>query len=159
MLEQGDQFEARTRVALGIERTAAQGAWRTATGDQLAGTVDERGDLRPGDEEPGTGGFDRRLLLLLGQQLLRDEHHAVVALVPRDGQRPDDPFGDDGFDQIEQRRHRGVVDGREVREQPGEVVRQRADLLLLALEGDDDAVALRLEVEDALPGLDRPRPR
>ena len=69
-----------------------------------------------------------------------------------------DPFGDDGLDEVEQRGHRASLDGRQVREQPGEVVGQRADLLLLALERDDDAVALGLQVEHALPGrTDRAR--
>ncbi len=61
--------------------------------------------------------------------------------------------GHDRPDEIEQRGHHRLVDRRQVGEQPAEVLRERAHLLFLELQRDDETIALHLHVEHAMAGF------
>src|SRR5262249_26028514 len=87
--------------------------------------------------------------LLFFEQLVGDHQDAIARLVVADSDRGDDPRRVDGLEQRQSAR-RALGDGRQLLEQARQVLRQRAHLLLLALERDQGALLARLEIKHAL---------
>src|SRR5207247_142985 len=107
--------------------------------------LDERRRLGARDREAGR----RRLLAFLVDDGLGDHDDALALLVPAEAERGHRPRRVHGLDEVEAlgrrlRRRRQLV------EYLREVGRQRAHLLLLALERDEPALLASLDVEDAL---------
>src|SRR5687768_9333413 len=160
-------------MAVGIDRQAAGATDRPPGLDERARALDEGGGLRPREAEAGLGGVGRLrglrrralprlrllapfalllfsfLVVLLLRQLLGDDEDAVGALVVGDAERADHP----GLrHRLEESQVLGQFPGvGKIREELGEIFRERAHLLLLELESDDTATLAGLEVEDAAP--------
>src|SRR5437773_964997 len=137
----------RADVAARILGLGAERADRPARPDERPRALDERRRLDPADVEAG----GRRLLRLavLLKVLVGDDHDAVLPLVVphadgADGPRRLDRLEEEGLGQ-------GLRAGTaELSEQAREVVGERADVLLLALERGDPVGLAGLEIEDAL---------
>src|SRR5262249_6325804 len=78
-----------------------------------------------------------------------DDHDALSVLVPTQSERGDRPHGLHGLDELEPPRRR-LGGRRQLVEHLRQIGRQRAHLLLLALQRDELAFLTTLDVEDAL---------
>src|SRR5213596_68461 len=137
----------RAHVAARILGLSAERADGPARLDERARALDERRRLDAADLEARR----RRLLplALLPELLVGDDHDAVLPLVVSHADRADGPRRLDRFEE------RGLGHGcarstAELGQQAREVVVERADVLLLALERGHPAGLTGLEIEDAL---------
>src|SRR5689334_14132473 len=138
----------RAGVPAGILRLAAPRADLTASLHQDVRLLDERGRLSPGDQHARR----RRIAaFFLVQELVGDDQDTIARLIVADRDRGDDPRRVDRLQEREVAR-RPFADGRQLLEEARQILRERADLLLLALQGDERALLARLEIEDALAG-------
>src|SRR5262245_7403121 len=104
----------------------------TARLHQLVRLLDEGRRLRAADQQAHRGG----VALLVLQELVGDDQDAIARLVVADGDRGDDPDRVDGLEQ-RGRLDRGGADGRQLLEEAAQILGERSDLLLLALERDE----------------------
>src|SRR5882672_8914468 len=111
--------------------------------------LDERRRLRAVDQEARGG---RLALGVLLHRLVGDDQDAVARFVIAHGDRRDGPGRVDRLDQREVGGRRRAAAGQAVQER-AEVLRERPDLLLLALERDELALLAPLEIEDSLARL------
>src|SRR5206468_3366644 len=111
--------------------------------------LDERRRLRAVDQEARGG---RLALGVLLHRLVGDDQDAVARFVVAHGDRRDGPRRVDRLDQRQVPRRRHAAAGQPVQER-AEILGERADLLLLALERDELALLARLDVEDPLARL------
>src|SRR5262249_25262307 len=139
---------ARTGMAGRVLRLAAHRADRPASLHQLAHALHEGGGLTARDVKARDGGLLLRLFL---EKLSRLQHHPVVVLIVADTEGSDRPRG---RHRLEQRGVAGlfVAAAGELGQQSAQVLAERADLLLLALQREQPLGLARLEVEHALPG-------
>src|SRR5215831_311107 len=146
-------------VTAGIHGLAAHGAVGPSALHQLGGAGDESLGLLARDAHARGGGLLARALafLFLLEQLVGFHDDAIVLVVVAHAQGGHDPRGFGKVEEVHLGRHLPL--GRaQFGDEAGEVVAERLDLALLALEGDDGAPLSRLQVEDALAGLaDGPR--
>ena len=153
-------------MTLGIDRLPTEAARRSTGLDELVADGDEGRDLGPGHAEPGGGGLvargDQRggvvevegleVVVVDLEELLGDDHDAVVGLLVGHGQAADRPGqlgglgGGGGLD------HGQALGRREVGEDAAEVLAQGGDLLLLDLERGGDRVLAGLQEEGAPAG-------
>src|SRR5437867_5629273 len=132
-------------VAARIFRLAAHRTDRPPRLHQRLRALHERGRLRAGDREA----CRRRLLALLLDDGLRDHDDALPLLVPAQAQRGHRPGRLHRLHQVEALRRR-LRRRRQLVEHLPQVRRQRAHLLLLALDGHQPAPLTSLDIEDAL---------
>src|SRR5262245_45996083 len=139
---------AGTGMAGRVLRLAAHRADGPAGLHQLPHTLHEGGGLTARDVNARDGGLLLRLLL---EKLSRFQHHAVVVLVVANTEGRDRPRRGQRLEQRGVAGLFGAVPG-ELRQESAQVLTERADLLLLALQGEQLPGLARLEVEHALPG-------
>src|SRR5499427_1982267 len=146
-------------VTAGVHGLAAHGAIGASALHKLGGAGDEGLGLLAGDAHARGGGLLARALafLLLLEQLVGLHDDAIVLVVVAHAQGSHDPGGLGEVEEVHLSRHLAL--GRaQFGDEAGEVVPERLDLALLALEGDGGATLPRLQVEDALSGIaDGPR--
>src|SRR5262249_14327631 len=112
------------------------------------GRADERGGGGQVDQNAAEA---RSVPALPREQPARLDHDAVAPLVVADADRPDVPRRLERLEQHEVVRRLDAV-ALEPREEAGQVLGQRAHLLLLDVGGHGPPRRARREVEDALPG-------
>src|ERR1700730_6804036 len=145
---------ARADVAGKVHGRAAHGAGGPPALHQLLGTLGEGVRLLSCDAHACGGGLLARALafLFLFEELVRFHDDAIVLLVVAHAHGGHDPRGLGKVEQVEVGGHLAL--GRaQLGDEPAQVVAQRFDLPLLALERDERALLARLQVEDALARL------
>src|SRR5213593_154156 len=138
---------ARTDVAARLPGLAARRADGPAGLREGAHPLHERRRLGARDVKARDGGL---LFRFLFEELPRFQHDPVAVLIVAHAEGGDGPGGVHG---LEQRRVAGLLAGagRELGQEPPQVLTERADLLLLALEGEELPGLARLQIEHALP--------
>src|SRR5216117_3596828 len=133
----------RAHVAARVPGPAAERADRPTRLHERPRALDERRRLDTADLEA------RRRRLLGLALLVHDDDDAVTALVVPDADRADGPRRLGRLEErgLGQRLRAGAA---ELGEEAREVVGEGADVLLLALEGDDLTSLAALQIEDAL---------
>ena len=142
-------------MTVGIDRVAAPLTVRSAGGDDLGGVRTERGGLGAGDVQTNVpvSALDLVALLVDRADFLQLHDQSIGAAVVAEPDRAEHESLLDGLSEFEGTSHRLVLGWREIVEYPFEILHDRRDLLLLALDRHPLAALSGLQEERACSGL------